>query len=325
MNRPLLICGFLTLAGVAALGDSVPKAAPSLLKKSIRIVNLKSLPHDSGADFQEPLWLSNHRALAHNNVGDGYFSQAYVLDILTHIVVRQPRLSAQIIGYKVGDWTLSSDRRWVLWRQKVSLHEHHMVATRVDGAKSIRWTMKMYPNGCSFYWLTGSHRWVYLRSLDGNHISEARLYDLDERKPTRIMALKPIAETQLLGQLPNGGILPTLWYDAYKTGRLPLTEIRITRSGAEYEHRTLKLPDRGEVFAVYLSPNGKRLAFTVTAGQSDKPGNGLSESLWACNVDGTQMRAIGRIGDPISLHGWLPSSNALLYDYKGSLYTVSTK
>src|SRR5579871_565652 len=61
-------------------------SGPQLVQRSVRILNLKKLQEwtvELGSPFEEPIWLSEHQALAHSNVGDGFLGGAYWIDVRT--------------------------------------------------------------------------------------------------------------------------------------------------------------------------------------------------------------------------------------------------
>jgi hypothetical protein len=172
MRFNLVLLGLLCCLPTWATGASVPPrppartdALPDLLAHAKPVFDLTEVVETAAgpeALFQGPLWLSQNVLLAHSRMGDGFFDTPYRFDLRHQRLTPLPRLKAIITECKPADWDLSSDHRWILWCEGWNEPSYDFVATRIDGRRSVRWTVGRADCGGPVFWLPGTHQWVHL-------------------------------------------------------------------------------------------------------------------------------------------------------------------
>jgi hypothetical protein len=289
--------------------------------------------------FDDPLWLSENVLLAHSASGDGFFDTPYRFDLKHNRLTPLTRLNALIGASRPADWLLSSDHRWILWRETVwceGRNEAHFdfVAARINGRRSVRWTVDGDHCNGPFFWQPGTHYWVHLMQ-SGGALSEAQFFDLGHPHRKRVIPLPPIEQTDLLGVRPDGSVLLTeeyyeSSYDSRKE-KLRLTELRFVRGRAVTRTWAICVPSTGENAQISLSPDGKRLAWLIRQGATPEQAKNPQQAvLYVSGVDGTDSRWVGTIRFRTDheqyytfLPGWYPDSKRLLLRFRDRLYGVS--
>jgi hypothetical protein len=343
----LVLLGCLTaLPAFAMEPPQLSGRTDDLLAHAQPVMKLDSLLDEAagiGKAFNDPLWLSANVLLAHGSMGDGFFENPYRIELKEHRVTPLPRLfTPETIWDNKGNlpaWTLSSDHRWILWRHGWLEPQYDFVATRIDGGKSVRWTVGRADANGPFFWQPGTHRWVHLLLTDdGETLREAQLFDLDHPDRKRTVPLPPLKQIHLVGVRPDGSYLLTdsaEWH-SIKGRWVHLTDLRFMPDRAPFGIRAMiSSPAAGRVAQMRLSPDGKRLAWLIEQGVTrDKDGSPTPQSarLYVSGVDGKDPRALGSVrfkkdSDEYGtlLHGWYPDSRRLLLQYRDHLYCIAAR
>src|SRR5438132_13755912 len=94
---PLLMFSMLVFStAVTQGGPRVPYRRAQILDPLVRVIvtnaQLRKWTGELGPPFNEPLWLSPKRILAHSNCGDGYLCGIYRMNLTTGRLRRDRRL-----------------------------------------------------------------------------------------------------------------------------------------------------------------------------------------------------------------------------------------
>jgi hypothetical protein len=315
---------------------------PNLLNHSEPIVDLApvvDVAAGSYAVLNDPLWLSGNMFLAHARMGDGFFENPYQIDLERHRITPLAHLNEVIHDCKPAIWALSSDHHWILWRRGRLEPTYDFVATRLDGSKSVHWTVKPADAEGPYFWQPGTHRWVHLLLTDGNTtLREAQVFDLDHPHRKQVIPLPHLSETNLLDVLPDGSVLLTEWVDFGQDANiraLHVAKLRLRQDGATVRKWTLPVPGKGILSGISLSPDGKHVAWLIQGGAILTKPCGYVNPKWATlyitNTNGRHLRVVGTVpftqnhdASNTVLHGWFPDNKRVLLQFRTGLYIATS-
>ncbi len=294
-----------------------------------------------GRVFNEPLWLGENQLLAQARFANGAFYRAYRLDLRERCLTPCPRLSETMDNFR-GSWSLSGDRKWVLWREGWLEREYHFTATRVEARRSLRWTVEgKEEHKTPFFGMPNSSYWIRLlrdRNLSTDTFMGAQLYDLDNPRWSKRIDFPPLKNVHPLAVLADGTILLSDWerYDETNIERRTITLTTLNLRNRHPRIQTFRVPVPGTsvVRGLYPTPDGTQLAWLTFQGSLRKGGDyaATQATLLVSDLTGRNARTIGALpfryeSDDYSttLHGWCPDAKRVLLEARQQLFIIPTR
>ncbi len=268
-------------------------------------------------------------------------------------------------------WKVTPDGRWIIyqrWRRGGGANGSVLllsrVAVQVDGTARFALPQRkpFVPNVFDMVWLRDVNSWreAYASQPFESKLSVSTRVVTAPGRPERVIALGPTPKSRwnqgltFLGRTARGTLLFSIHIYEGVSGDKDFWEYTLGPPGTRAQsqrHFKPRLPvSHACVIGLVLSPRGDRLAWRIhESGRGSWlpgflqdvlvrlsrwewiPRERPSVGLWVSNVDGSNMRLIGRerttSQTPRGFDGlcWSPNGTRLLFRLDDRLYTVSAK
>ncbi|MEO8429683.1 MAG: hypothetical protein ABI651_21540 [Verrucomicrobiota bacterium] len=241
-------------------------------------------------------------------------------------------------------WALSPNASWLLV-QVSSPSNTTYVASTLDGSRSLT---RSSPGGSNqFMWMANGQGWFEVVEQRTNWV--VRLHRLDSSEFKEVSVELPADSTRYWRKVvaANGSLLAFETHSGGTSRSVDLVQIDLSFDPARLVRDSVALPRPASVSALFVSPDGERLAWHLVFKHSRLSGPRFSRQfpfvdfekvynsgLWVSKIDGSQMREVGPVKPHrgISAAGWTPDGQHLGFVYLNlaeepiqTLWTVSVE
>ncbi len=311
----------LALAGCLLCLASAASADDTLIARAKRVY--------SPIVWDSYFWLTDTKLLLfRGSRPDGY---TYIIRDTT---TGHERVS-RVLTKHYEDWnhdhpTASPDGRRLLWYNPGDDGDHGVVADLATNRRTEALVGNCHEQS---YWMPDSRRWLDCTGLPYG-TAAIRWADAPDRK--RTMQVPPPLQ-ELWGsyntRVVSKDTVVTVEATPYRhPTAVEVAVARLASTVRMVRHTKYRIRLTGEVYGYDLSPDGRRIAWTLT---SDLPGGCRRCSVWITSVDGTHRREVGHVDiepkdsddgrfDAVAAE-WLPSGKGLGLCFREALYTLRLK
>jgi GlpG protein len=235
---------------------------------------------------------------------------------------------------------LSPDGTWFLWRAGGNAIFSSWIAATLDGARHLTWTEAKAKIGTTdACWLPGSCGWVelvqgYDERKRAYHFTLARVHSLDDPHESRGVRLTGMPGGLLLGVSREQRLLTYNYEMQTATDRISLFEAGLDAAAGAARRSVVRMPRKGHLWEVTLSPRGDRLAWVIGDEYPIRSPRPLY-SLWVSDLRGEEMRPVGQTAARFrKANGrehyswprevrWTPDERRLSFAFDGGLYAIA--
>jgi hypothetical protein len=293
-----------------------------------------------------PYWLTYHwltdEKVLFIEYGPGHF-RFYQFDLRTRRKSYLRRFS-RLFGDTHRDMEVSPRGRWILWGGSTSDQDRYFVA-RLDGSgfKTYRpgFNAALGKEGSFPLWLPNPPHWIELVvSSQNDNLTRAIVHSLNHPQNIRTqLSMPPISYQQIESPILPGNRLG-VWRSYQEGARsVRIAVIGIGKRDKKAIDSVVTFPKPWRLETAQFSPDGRRIAWFLTASATSRQHGQKRISLWISDLNGRHFHELGSLPYPNSLKPtstdwlqeltfeprelrWLPSGKRLSFVYKNALWTL---